>query len=69
LGDGVTVVPHLLVPHLIWIVVSLLGAAASGRLLAISLDEDDQWGQSLWLHAAAFVAWCGVCVVAIWWSV
>jgi hypothetical protein len=60
-------VPHLLVPHLLWVVVSLLGAASSGRLLAASL-EDDSWGQPLWLSAAAFAAWCGVCAVAIWWA-
>jgi hypothetical protein len=61
-------VPHLLVPHLLWVVVSLLCGAASGRLLAASLAEDDPWAQPLWLSAVAFVMWCCVCVLAIWWT-
>jgi hypothetical protein len=59
-------VPHLLVPHLLWVVCSLLCAATSGRLLAASLEEDDPWAQSLWVHAVAFVMWCCVCALAIW---
>lgn len=60
--------PHLLAPHLLWVVGSLLGAAASGRLLAKSLEEDDPWGRPLWLSVAAFVAWCCVSVLALWWA-
>jgi hypothetical protein len=61
-------VPHLLVPHLLWVVVSLLGAAASGRLLAATLEENDPREESLWPSAAAFVVWCCVCAIAIWWA-
>ena len=61
-------VPHLLVPHLLGVVASLLGAAASGRLLAATLEEDDPRGQPLWLSAAAFVVWCWVSAFAVWWT-
>jgi hypothetical protein len=57
----------MIVPHLLWVVCSLLCAATSGRLLAVSLEEDDP-AQSLWVHTVAFVTWCCVCVLAIWWA-
>ena len=60
------IAPHLIVPHVLWVVVSLLGAAASGRVLAATLEEDDPRGEPLLLSAAAFVAWCLLSVVALW---
>jgi hypothetical protein len=60
-------VPHLVVPHLLWVVVSLLGAATSGRLLAAALEEDDPREESVWLAVAAFVAWCWVSMFGLWW--
>jgi hypothetical protein len=62
------IVPHLIVPHLLWVVVSLLGAAASGRILAATLEENDPREESLWLPTAAFVAWCCVSTVVILWA-
>ena len=61
-------VPHLLVPHLLWVVVSFLVAATSGKLLAASLDEDDSWARPLWISVAAFVMWCCVSALVVWWA-
>lgn len=60
------ILPHVLAPHLLWVVTSLLCAAVSGRLLAESLEAEDPTEESVWLAAAAFVVSCAVCVLAIW---
>lgn len=41
--------PHVLAPHLLWVVTSLLCAAVSGRLLAESLEAEDPTEESVWL--------------------
>jgi hypothetical protein len=61
-------VPHVLVPHLLWVVLSLWGAAASGRLLAATLEDDESRREPLWLSAAAFAVWCWVSAFALWWT-
>jgi hypothetical protein len=57
------ILPHVLAPHLLWVVTSLLLAAASGGMLAESLGHSEE---PVWGPAVAFVMWCVVCVLSIW---